>query len=64
MYFFFLASFEPYLVSSLVHRVFEDLKTIWTKLQTKYGSDDAGKKKYIVGKWLQFQIIDDKPIIE
>jgi len=32
--------------------------------ETKYGSDDAGKKKYVVGKWLQFQIVDDKPIME
>jgi len=27
-------------------------KLIWTKLDTKFGSDDAGKKKYVVGKWL------------
>ena len=24
---------------------------------------DAGKRKYVVGKWLQFQIMDDKPIM-
>jgi len=40
------------------------VKTIWTKLETKYSLDDTGKKKYVVGKWLQFQIVDDKPIME
>jgi len=43
---------------------FKSVKTIWTKLEAKYGSDDAEKKKYIIGKWLQFQIVEDKPIME
>jgi len=29
-------------------------KLIHTKLDAKYGSDNARKKKYVVGKWLQF----------
>ena len=44
--------------------IFKSAKIIWTKLEAKYGSDDAGKRKYVVGKWLQFQIVDDKPIME
>ena len=43
---------------------FKFAKIIWTKLEVKYGSDDARKRKYVVGKWLQFQIVDDKPIME
>jgi len=43
---------------------FKSAKLIWTKLDAKYGSDDAGKRKYLVGKWLQFQITDEKPIME
>ncbi|XP_039141238.1 uncharacterized protein LOC120278531 [Dioscorea cayenensis subsp. rotundata] len=39
-------------------------KEIWNLLEKKYGADDAGKRKYVVGKWLQFQMIDDKPIME
>ena len=39
-------------------------KSIWETLEKKYGSDDAGKKKYVTGKWLQFQIVDDKSIME
>jgi len=43
---------------------FKLAKIIWIKLDAKYGSDDAGKKKYVVDKWQQFQIVDDKPIME
>jgi len=43
---------------------FKSVKIICTKLDAKYGSDDAGKKKYVIGKQLQFQIADDKPIME
>ena len=43
---------------------FKSANTIWTKLHAKYHLDDTGKKKYVVGKWLQFQIVDHKPIME
>ena len=39
-------------------------KIIWETLEKKYGADDAGKKKYVVGNWLRFQMVDDKPIME
>lgn len=39
-------------------------KAIWEALEKKYGGDDAGKKKYVVGKWLQFCMTDDMPIME
>jgi len=43
---------------------FKSAKLIWTKLYVKYGSDDAEKIKYVVGKWLQFQLTDEKTIME
>ena len=33
---------------------FKSAKIIWTKQEDKYGSDDARKRKYIIGKRLQF----------
>ncbi|TYK30642.1 ty1-copia retrotransposon protein [Cucumis melo var. makuwa] len=36
---------------------------IWSTLESRYG-DDAGRKKYVVGKWLQFRMTDDKPVVE
>jgi len=44
--------------------IFKSAKIIWGKVEAKYGHDDVGKKKYLVGEWLHFQIIDDKPIME
>lgn len=29
-------------------------KKIWDTLESRYRRDDAGRKKYVVGKWLQF----------
>ncbi|XP_059310099.1 uncharacterized protein LOC132061272 [Lycium ferocissimum] len=39
-------------------------KEVWDSLEKKYGADDAGKKKYIIGQWIKFQIVDNKPIME
>ncbi|KAA0041578.1 ty1-copia retrotransposon protein [Cucumis melo var. makuwa] len=39
-------------------------KDIWSTLDSRYGRDDVGRKKYVVEKWLQFQMTDDKPIVE
>ncbi|KAK9732793.1 hypothetical protein RND81_04G022700 [Saponaria officinalis] len=44
--------------------VHKSAKLIWVSLEAKYGADDAGKKKYVVGKWLEFQMVDGKPIME
>ncbi|KAK4397915.1 hypothetical protein Sango_1267000 [Sesamum angolense] len=35
-----------------------------TTLETRYGGDDAERKKFVVGKWLQFQMIDEKPMMD
>ncbi|PNX67014.1 hypothetical protein L195_g055397 [Trifolium pratense] len=39
-------------------------KAIWDTLLKRYGDDDAGRKKYVVGNWMRFQMSDDKPIME
>jgi len=38
---------------------FKSVKIIWEKLEVKYGANDAGMKKYVVGEWLTFQITND-----
>ncbi|XP_019267101.1 PREDICTED: uncharacterized protein LOC109244460 [Nicotiana attenuata] len=43
---------------------YKSAKVIWDSLEKKYGADDAGKKKYVVGKGIMFQMVDDKPIME
>ncbi|XP_074266195.1 uncharacterized protein LOC141588662 [Silene latifolia] len=39
-------------------------KSIWETLEKKYGADDAGKKKYVVGKWINFQMVEVRPIMD
>ncbi|KAL0292118.1 UNVERIFIED_CONTAM: hypothetical protein Scaly_2604200 [Sesamum calycinum] len=39
-------------------------RTIGNTLESRYGGDDAGRKKYVVGKWMQFQIMDGKLIMD
>ncbi|XP_074310080.1 uncharacterized protein LOC141645125 [Silene latifolia] len=43
---------------------YKSAKIVWESLESKYGSGDAGKKKHVVGKWLQFIMEDGKPIME
>ena len=39
-------------------------KVIWNALENRYGGDDARRKKYVVGKWLQFRMVDYKPMMD
>ncbi|KAL0456155.1 UNVERIFIED_CONTAM: hypothetical protein Slati_0954700 [Sesamum latifolium] len=39
-------------------------KKIWNTLKIRYGGDDADRKKYVVGKWLQFHMVDEKPLMD
>ena len=43
---------------------FKSVKLICNKLDAKYDSDDIEGEKYIVGKWLKFQITNEKSIME
>ncbi|KAL0381502.1 UNVERIFIED_CONTAM: Retrovirus-related Pol polyprotein from transposon TNT 1-94 [Sesamum angustifolium] len=42
----------------------KNARTIWNTLESRYGGDDVRRKKYVVGKWLQFQIVDGKSIMD
>ena len=55
-----------YMSNSLldIYMGFYHAKDIWDALEKKYGTDDAGTKRYCVSKWLSFQVVDDKPIID
>jgi hypothetical protein len=47
-----------------IYMGFNHARDIWDALEKKYGTDDAGTKRYCVSKWLAFQVQDDKPIID
>ncbi|KAJ8526238.1 hypothetical protein K7X08_028715 [Anisodus acutangulus] len=38
-------------------------KELWEKLQKKYNAQDAGTKKFIIGKFMKFQIVDSKTLM-
>ncbi|VFR01020.1 unnamed protein product [Cuscuta campestris] len=38
-------------------------KELWTTLSNKYQAEDAGAKKFIVGKVLDFKMVDSKPVV-
>ena len=39
-----------------IYMGFNHAKNIWDALEKKYGTDDAGTKRYCVSKWLSFQV--------
>ena len=38
-------------------------KELWTVLDRKYKTEDAGMKKFIAGKFLDFKMVDSKTVI-
>ncbi|KAK3001561.1 hypothetical protein RJ639_021568 [Escallonia herrerae] len=38
-------------------------KALWESLERKYKTEDAGSKKFVVGKFLDFNIVDSKTVI-
>ncbi|GAA0167640.1 hypothetical protein LIER_40423 [Lithospermum erythrorhizon] len=45
-----------------VYRTLETTKKVWEALKYKYRTQDAGVKKFIVGMFLHFKMVDDKSI--
>ncbi|XP_052627039.1 uncharacterized protein LOC128133582 [Lactuca sativa] len=42
----------------------KDPKELWSALELKYKAHEEGTNKYLVSKYLEFQMVDDKPIME
>ncbi|XP_019161379.1 PREDICTED: uncharacterized protein LOC109158015 [Ipomoea nil] len=47
-----------------IYAKYKSAKEIWDMLKRKYGADDAGRRKYTVGRWLNYRMVDTKPVIE
>ncbi|KAL0399698.1 UNVERIFIED_CONTAM: hypothetical protein Sradi_2313100 [Sesamum radiatum] len=41
----------------------QDCKSSWESLEKKYKTEDAGLKKFIVGKFLEFKMVDSKTVM-
>lgn len=46
-----------------VYAVFTTAKELWESLEKKYKTEDAGSKKFVVGKFLDFKMMDSKPVV-
>lgn len=58
-----------YILNSLadsLYIVYSSMKTakeLWESLDRKYKTEDAGAKKFIVGRFLDYKMVDSKPVI-
>uniref|UniRef100_A0A2N9HRF5 Uncharacterized protein n=1 Tax=Fagus sylvatica TaxID=28930 RepID=A0A2N9HRF5_FAGSY len=55
-----------YLSNSLfdIYCGYNSAKEIWDALKKKYSMEDAGFKKYVVGRFLDYKMVDEKPIMD
>ncbi|KAL0431970.1 UNVERIFIED_CONTAM: hypothetical protein Sradi_0823000 [Sesamum radiatum] len=53
-------------LSDTLYNVYSSAKTaraLWESLEKKYKTEDAGLKKFIVGKFLKFKMVDSKTVM-
>ncbi|KZV27254.1 hypothetical protein F511_04707 [Dorcoceras hygrometricum] len=53
-------------LADALYNVFCEKKTakeLWVSLDRKYKTEDAGAKKFLVGRFLDFKMLDSKPVI-
>ncbi|KAK3030705.1 hypothetical protein RJ639_034881 [Escallonia herrerae] len=46
-----------------VYSLMVNAKALWESLERKYKTEDVGSKKFIVGKFLDFKMVDSKAVI-
>ena len=62
--------FQNYILNGIdntLYNVYSLIKTtmeLWESLEKKYKTADAGSKKFVVGKFLDFVMVDSKTVIK
>ncbi|KAB2617978.1 hypothetical protein D8674_013847 [Pyrus ussuriensis x Pyrus communis] len=46
-----------------VYVVCKITKELWESLEKKYKTEDAGSKKFVVGKFLDYKMVDSKSVV-
>ena len=46
-----------------VYCAIKTVKELWESLDQKYKTEDAGAKKFVVGRFLDFKMVDSKTVI-
>ncbi|CAL8091268.1 unnamed protein product [Prunus armeniaca] len=47
-----------------VYAAFKTAREVWESLEKKYKTEDAGSKKFVVGRFLDFKMVDSKPVVK
>ncbi|GJZ55514.1 pol polyprotein [Tanacetum coccineum] len=47
-----------------IYSTFPTVREIWESLEKKYGTQVACSKKFVIGKFLNFKMIDAKPVVK
>ena len=62
--------FRNYILNRLddtLYDIYSECKTaknVWELLEKKYKTEDAGAKKFVIGKFLKFEMVDTKTVIK
>ena len=46
-----------------IYSSYKSAKEIWKMLEKKYKTEDAGAKKFVIGKFLKYNMVDTKTVI-
>ena len=63
---YFCQNFVMNCLADSLYNVYSTKKTakeLWESLDKKYKTEDAGAKKYIVGRFLDFKMVDSKTLV-
>jgi len=47
-----------------VYAAFKTVREVWESLEEKYKTEDVGSKKFVVGRFLDFKMVDFKPVLK
>ncbi|XP_075524497.1 uncharacterized protein LOC142556886 [Primulina tabacum] len=50
-------------LDDMLYSVYCSVKELWDSLEKKYKTEDAGVKKFVVGKFLYFKMVDNKSVV-
>ncbi|CAL2228229.1 unnamed protein product [Prunus armeniaca] len=47
-----------------VYAAFKTAREVWESLEKKYKTEDAGSKKFVIGRFLDFKMVDSKHVVK
>ena len=47
-----------------IYSSYKTVKEVWEMLEKKYKTEDVGAKKFVIGKFLKYNMVDTKTMIK